>query len=198
MPGLSAWHFCLCGALSSVGAALPAIRAPRFVRSTALSFFAGKHRSHRSYSNPLERGLPANLAPRAVRPTALSFFAGKHQSHRSYSSPLERGLPAIRAPRALRSIALSFFAGKHPQKLFEPVGARLAREPGATGCQVHRVIVLRGQAPLPQKLFEPVGARLARDKGASVCQVHRVIVLRGQALLLTEVLRTRWSEACPR
>ena len=72
--------------------------------------------------------------------------------------------------------------------MFNPLerlgGIRLAREPGASVCQKHHVIVHREQALSYGRNTIYVGARLARDAGASVCQALRAIVHREQARLL--------------
>jgi len=57
---------------------LPAIQAPRFVGNTALSFIAGKHRSHRRSRSMLEPGLPANQSTRCFRHTTFSTPADIH------------------------------------------------------------------------------------------------------------------------
>ncbi|KFE52303.1 hypothetical protein IV01_22415 [Pseudomonas syringae] len=62
---------------------MPANELLRFIRQTALSFFAGKPGSNRSNAISLwERCLPAIQAPRFIRQTALSFLAGKPGSNR--------------------------------------------------------------------------------------------------------------------
>jgi len=61
--------------------------------------------------------------------------------------PLERGLPANQAARSLRPTASSFIASKLAPTVHRlSVGARLARESGASVLQAYRVIVHREQA----------------------------------------------------
>jgi len=82
-------------------------------------------------SNPLERGLPANQAARYSRHTASSFIASKPGSHRNRRTRWSEACPRIRR-RGLAGIPRhrSSRASPAPTEIVEPVGARLAREPG--------------------------------------------------------------------
>ena len=57
---------------------LPANQAPRFVGNRALSFIAGKPRSHRRSRSMWERCLPANQSTRCFRHTTFSTPADIH------------------------------------------------------------------------------------------------------------------------
>jgi hypothetical protein len=120
----------------------------------------------------------------------------RHRSSRTSSLLQARGMPATSRHREQ--------GGAPPWSLLrtitEPVGARLARELGASVHQAHRVTVPREQVrsyrqlPIPLERGLPanwaarsqaghlstVGTVLARDAGGAVYQAHRVIVPREQ------------------
>jgi len=140
---------------------LPANRATRFGRYTALSFFAGKraptgdHRTCWSEACPRIRrrglaGIPRYRSPRAsallqaiTEPVgavlARESGAPVWQAYRVIVLRGHPGLAGIPGHRSSRASALL-------QAITKPVGAVLARELCAPAWQAYRVIVLRGQA----------------------------------------------------